>query len=371
MIGQSTRPVPHYLSRSLALIDPDSGAWITITEERAVQAARTAPSGRLTGLTFAVKDVFDTAGVRTTYGSPLFSDHVPVVTASVIDKLEHRGAVWVGKTNLNEFAYGVSGYNPTFGLIKSPIDVTMSVGGSSGGSAAAVAAGAVDFALGTDTSGSVRVPAACCGVVGFKAAWAALPMDGVYPLAPSSDAIGVLTRDIATLQRVLNLTDLPPTGEWQLTPSDELQLPPLPAAHWVLFRRQSYALHRARAKLHPTAYGRDLHLKLSTVDRLPVSVAAEVMADWTRTYSGLVGPDHILSSPVFDGPYPTVDQMLAEHETDSLITSDRLVARTAIANALGWPAVAVPTVEGSIHLTARPGREAHLLAAAADVGGFR
>ena len=120
------------------------------------------------GIRLAVKDLFDTAGVRTTYGSILFADHVPERTAEAVARLEAAGYVNVGKTNLHEFAYGVTSYNPHFGAIPNPIAPGRTAGGSSAGSAAALAAGVADAALGTDSGGSIRIPAACCGVVGFK-----------------------------------------------------------------------------------------------------------------------------------------------------------------------------------------------------------
>ncbi|WP_051342106.1 amidase family protein [Pseudonocardia spinosispora] len=330
--------------------------------EEAVIADRSAPAGDLAGMTFAVKDIVDTAGVRTTYGSPLYADHVPVVTASIVTDLVRRGAVCIGKTNLNEFAYGVSGFNPTYGLTRSPISPELSAGGSSGGSAAAVGSGVVDFALGTDTSGSVRVPAACCGVIGFKTAHGSRAMDGVYPLAPTLDSIGYFTRDVPTLRRLLEIDELPEPTALRVDDADALGALPLPGAHWVLFRRQSYAQHKARSELYPEKYGRDLRRKMSIVDTMAVEDARSVMHEWRKTYALLARRVDIIRSPVFDGPPPTVAQMRDEYASDVLTTSNRLVARTAVANALGWPAVTVPTAPVATHLLARPGAEAALLA---------
>jgi aspartyl-tRNA(Asn)/glutamyl-tRNA(Gln) amidotransferase subunit A len=116
-----------------------------------------------------------------------------------------QGAVILGKANLNEYAYGVSGHNPHFGTIRSPADRARTAGGSSGGSAAAVAAGICDIGVGTDTSGSVRIPAACCGVYGFKAAHGGYPMRGVFPLAATYDSIGFFATHVPTLSRVLDV----------------------------------------------------------------------------------------------------------------------------------------------------------------------
>ncbi|MGH3111801.1 MAG: amidase, partial [Gaiellaceae bacterium] len=138
----------------------------------------------------AVKDLFDTAGLVTTYGSPLFPDHVPSVTAQAVSALEAAGYVDVGKTNLHEFAYGTTSENPHFGTVPNPLARGRIAGGSSGGNAAALVLGAADVALGTDSGGSIRIPAACCGVVGFKPTYGLVSLEGCFPLAPSFDHAG-------------------------------------------------------------------------------------------------------------------------------------------------------------------------------------
>ena len=121
-----------------------------------------------TGVPLAVKDLFDTAGLLTTYGSPLFAEHVPTASAPAVVALEEAGYGVVGQTNLHEFAYGTTSENPHFGVVPNPVAPGRVAGGSSGGNAAALVLGACDVALGTDSGGSIRIPAACCGVVGFK-----------------------------------------------------------------------------------------------------------------------------------------------------------------------------------------------------------
>ena len=148
------------------------------------------------GIPLGVKDLFDTAGLTTTYGSAIFRDHVPDRTAEAVRRLEATGYANVGKTNLHEFAYGVTSENPHFGDVLNPLDSDRVAGGSSGGSAAAVAAGLCEVALGTDTGGSIRIPAACCGITGFKPTHGLVPTDGVFPLAPSFDHVGPLTRTV-------------------------------------------------------------------------------------------------------------------------------------------------------------------------------
>jgi aspartyl-tRNA(Asn)/glutamyl-tRNA(Gln) amidotransferase subunit A len=144
-----------------------------------------------------VKDLVDTAGVRTTYGSRIYAEHVPEKTASCVERLESAGAIVVGKSNLDEFAWGTTGHNAHFGDCRNPRLPGRISGGSSSGSAAAVAAGIVPFALGSDTGGSIRMPSACCGTVGLKPRLGSVPTDGVFPLCPSFDTVGPLARSVA------------------------------------------------------------------------------------------------------------------------------------------------------------------------------
>src|SRR4051812_48820157 len=162
----------------------ESGIWITPLE----------PDG--SGPMLAVKDLFDTAGIRTTYGSAVFADHVPDTTAAAVARLEAAGYVNAGKANLHEFAWGITSENEHYGWVPNPIAPGRTPGGSSGGSAAAVAAGLVDAGLGTDSGGSIRIPAACCGVTGFKPTYGLVPLDGCFPLAPSYDHAGPMAHDV-------------------------------------------------------------------------------------------------------------------------------------------------------------------------------
>src|ERR1700731_1346327 len=192
-------------------------AFITLPGERARQDARRAgrrlaqgESGPLLGVPIAVKDLFATRGVRTTAGSRILKDRVPSRDAAVVARLRAAGAIIFGKTNLHEFAYGVSTANPWWGIARNPHDPTRSPGGSSGGSAIAVVAGLCAGALGSDTGGSVRVPASLCGCVGLKPTFGAIPLDGTVPLGWSLDHAGPLARtvdDAALLFEGLSGTD--------------------------------------------------------------------------------------------------------------------------------------------------------------------
>ena len=204
------------VSHSLARIEsrPELNAMITVEADRALADARSLAGrrrlGRLAGVPFAPKDLLDTAGMRTTYGSALFRDHVPLATASSVQRLVDAGAVIVGKANLHEFAWGVTSKNPFYGTVGNPRRPGRLAGGSSGGSAAALAAGLVAVSLGTDTGGSIRIPAAACGIAGFKPAYGRVPLDGCFPLATCFDHIGPMARTMDECALVLEvLTGMP------------------------------------------------------------------------------------------------------------------------------------------------------------------
>jgi Asp-tRNA(Asn)/Glu-tRNA(Gln) amidotransferase A subunit family amidase len=152
--------------------------------------------GRLAGVPLAVKDLINQAGLVNTAGSSFYRE-TPDETAVALRRLEQQGAIPIGRTGLHEFAFGFSSENHWFGPVRNPWNTNTSPGGSSGGSGAAVAAGLVAAALGTDTGGSVRVPAALCGVVGLKVTHGRIPISGVFPLAPSLDTVGPISRSVS------------------------------------------------------------------------------------------------------------------------------------------------------------------------------
>ena len=167
------------------------------------------------GPRLAVKDILDTAGIRTTYGSAIFADHVPDRSAEAVHRLEAAGYVQVGRRTCHEFAFGLTSENPHYGTVPNPLRAGRIAGGSSGGSAAALAAGLADAALGTDTGGSIRAPAACCGVVGFKPSFGLVPTEGCFPLAPSFDHVGPMARSVDECVRMMAALapDLDPVPE--------------------------------------------------------------------------------------------------------------------------------------------------------------
>ena len=195
-------------------LNPKLNAFITVTTESALAQAREAEGeiqkgqwrGPLHGIPIALKDLVDTAGVRTTAGSAVFKERVPTADAEITRRLKAAGAVLLGKLNMHEFAYGGSSVISAFGPVRNPWDAEYSPGGSSGGSAAAVAAGMCFGAIGSDTGGSIREPAGYCGIMGLKPTYGRVSTRGVIPLSWSQDHLGPMTRtvrDAALMLQVL------------------------------------------------------------------------------------------------------------------------------------------------------------------------
>jgi aspartyl-tRNA(Asn)/glutamyl-tRNA(Gln) amidotransferase subunit A len=201
-------------------LNPKLNAYITVTAELALAQAQKAelelfaPRGRkghrdrgpLHGIPISLKDNICTKGIRTTAGSKILKDFVPKEDAAVVGQLREAGAVLLGKTNMHEFAYGVTSNNPHYGPVRNPWDTSRIAGGSSGGSAAAVAAGLCYGSIGTDTGGSIRIPASLCGISGLKPTWGRISCKGIVPLSPAFDCAGPLARtvgDVATLTGIL------------------------------------------------------------------------------------------------------------------------------------------------------------------------
>jgi aspartyl-tRNA(Asn)/glutamyl-tRNA(Gln) amidotransferase subunit A len=193
-------------------LDAKLNAFLLVTADRALAEAAAAGReiavgqnrGPLHGVPMALKDLFDTAGVRTTAGSKILAQNVPARDAAVVERLRAAGLVLLGKTNMHEFAFGTTNDNPHYGPARNPWDLERSPGGSSGGSGAALAAGLCAVSLGTDTGGSIRIPAGACGVVGLKPTLGRVSRRGVTPLAWSFDTVGPLTRTVEDSARLLN-----------------------------------------------------------------------------------------------------------------------------------------------------------------------
>ena len=189
--------VRHMLGR-IEELDPALNSYLTVTAEQALEQARRAESeiragkqvGPLHGVPYAAKDLFDTKGIRTTVGSRILADNVPGEDAAIVEKLAAAGAILLGKTGLHEWAYGITSSNPHFGPIRNPWDPERIPGGSSGGSTAALAAGLCSFSLGSDTGGSIRIPAALCGIAGLKPTFGRVSRRGAFPLGHTLDTLG-------------------------------------------------------------------------------------------------------------------------------------------------------------------------------------
>src|SRR5688572_4252329 len=196
--------VDAYLSR-IDRLNKDLNAYVTVTRDLARREARNLDDERigradLYGIPIAHKDLFETKGVRTTAGSMLFENHIPDNNAALVQQIEAAGGLLLGKTNTHELGGGVTTINPFFGTTRNPVDRARIAGGSSGGSAAAVAAHLCAAATGSDTGGSVRIPAAFCGCVGFKPTYGRISTQGLLGSVPTFDHVGVLTRTVEDAQ---------------------------------------------------------------------------------------------------------------------------------------------------------------------------
>ena len=204
--------VVHALAARIERLDPVLGAFTTLCLDRALEEARAherayvdaEPGGPLAGVPFGVKDLFDSEGVRTTYGSPMFAEHVPSADAAAVRRARRAGAILVGKTQTHEFAWGITSVNRLMGTSRNPWALERMSGGSSGGSAVALAAQLVPLALGSDTGGSIRVPSGFCGTAGLKPTYGRISAAGVFPLARSLDHPGPMARTPADAALLLS-----------------------------------------------------------------------------------------------------------------------------------------------------------------------
>jgi aspartyl-tRNA(Asn)/glutamyl-tRNA(Gln) amidotransferase subunit A len=330
--------------------------------------------GPLAGRTLAVKDLFDTAGIRTTYGSRLYGEHVPARTASAVGRLLDAGATLVGKTHLPEFAWSVLGQSPWYGTCRNPVRPGRTTGGSSSGSAAALAAGLCDLALGTDTGCSVRLPSAACGTVGLKSQWGLLPTDGVYPLCPTLDTIGPMARsvaDVALMWSVLarrpapepRLTGLtvgllrqpPGIGDGRVTErSDageewvgalerlgarvvETRLPEPSANTWPQFQHEALRSHAETFPSRADAYSDVMRIKLEAAQRASraeVKAAYRAIEEWRR-----YRPDvDLYVSPCYAVELPPED-------ADELEVRLPLTSFLRWVNLIGWAGLAIGNLQ--------------------------
>jgi aspartyl-tRNA(Asn)/glutamyl-tRNA(Gln) amidotransferase subunit A len=343
------------------------------------------------GRRLAVKDLFDTAGVRTTYGSAVFSDHVPSKSAAAVLALEAAGWASAGKANLHEFAYGVTSQNLHYGVVPNPSFPGRTAGGSSGGSAAALALGLVEGALGTDTGGSIRIPAACCGVVGFKPSFGLVSLDGVFPLAPSFDHAGPMARDVGgcvdlmrTLAPTLALPDLdvvrvgvawadrcePLVRARMLDAAavfGDAGVVDFPTAEAVspAFMGEVGDVHRELYAENGDLYGENIRGKVESclaLDDATIAAGIAKRAELVRSADEALDGFDLLLAPTLASVPPRVDVVETE-------VRGELTRFTFPFNALGWPVLALPAgaaeegLPASVQLIGRPGADGLVLAA--------
>jgi len=343
-------------------------AVITWIEEHA--APRPGP---LSGMRLLVKDLIDTAGIRTTYGSNLYADHVPSRTASCVERLVDAGAVVIGKANLPEFAWSVLGQNPWYGTVGNPAHPGKTTGGSSSGNGAALAAGLCDLGLGTDTGGSIRIPAACCEVVGLKPRWGGIATDGIHPLCPTLDTVGPMgcdVSDVALAWSMLRgrgvpqpwlegmtiglLRTAPTVGGYQPERSDlaeqwvgdlerlgarvvEAELPEPESNTWPLFEHEAIASHRETFPSRADEYGPTVRPKLESALRVQpedVERAYDAVNAWRR-YEPPVD--------LYVSPCVTID--IPPEDIDEREVRFELSAYVRWVNLIGWAGLAIGNMQ--------------------------
>jgi aspartyl-tRNA(Asn)/glutamyl-tRNA(Gln) amidotransferase subunit A len=353
------------------------------------------------GTPVAIKDLLDTAGLVTTYGSVIFAEHVPARTAESVLRLEAAGYAVAGKTNLHEFAYGISSQNEHFGNVPNPGFPGRLAGGSSGGTAAAIAAGDVELGLGTDSGGSIRIPAAWCGIAGFKPTFDLVPTDGCFPLAPSYDHVGPLASTVegcSELMRALapgfsetdvDLAQLAVGVAWldeaepevaacvaaaaEHFPQRRTVAPPLPdRAENALFMREVADVHRGLFPERADEYGETIRWKLelcNEVTEAEVGHARTLRHEYRLRFEELFDGLDLLITPTVAIAPPLAD-------CDERELRGRVIRLTYPFDLLGWPALALPaglTPQGlpaSIQLVGRPGDDARVLAAGAALASL-
>ncbi|WP_327089272.1 amidase [Nonomuraea sp. NBC_01738] len=326
------------------------------------------PDGPLANWTFVAKDMIDVAGLPTTRGSILYGRQGALTTAPCVEVLERAGALLVGKANQHEFAWGITSENQHWGDVRNPRHPHLTPGGSSGGTAAAIAAGIARFGLGTDTGGSVRMPAACCGIVGLRPGAGSVSAEGVAPLAPMFDVVGPMAASVADVTRVwevLSGVPVDPVGSpagWRIGVVEgcgqagsfaalgaelhEAALPYEIAVHYrTILGAQARRVHEGTYPANADRYGAGVRRKLEAAGGLghaqftaAVAGLAAARAEFAARTAGL----DLLIMPTLGGPAARVG-------CDEAAVRDEIGRITLVISALGWPALAI----GDLQLVGR------------------
>lgn len=340
---------------------PSLHTAITLVEELptppSVEQLRHAP---LAGVPVLVKDLIDTARLRTTYGSAIFRDRVPATSAECVQRLVAAGAVVVGKANLHEFAWGLTSRNPTWCDVVNPRDPTLTPGGSSGGNAAAVAAGLVPLGIGTDTGGSVRVPAACCDVVGFKPSNGAVSTQGVFALARSLDCVGPIAGSVADCvlaftvltgqplpARAIGELRVAATGPQLVATLRECGVSAIPARRpaapveaSAILPFEAWQVHRDLVERRADSYDPNVLAKLRGAQRVEPGdyerAVAAVIA-WRAATAAEVGYDVLVDH--------TLDIAVPAADVDEIAVREEFGRAVRWVNQLGWGSVAVGPIQ--------------------------
>ncbi len=420
--------------RRVEELNPDLNAFITVTPETAVIAALAADSVyqlkpanlggiALLGIPVVIKDLIDTAGMRTTAGSKFLAENIPAEDAECVLRLRQAGTVILGKTNTHEFAFGVTGLNPHFGNAKNPHNSLHVSGGSSSGSAVAVATGMCLGGLGTDTGGSIRIPASLCGVVGLKPSYGRISTRGVIPLSWNLDHVGILTKNVrdASLMlaviagydphdpasvNLLGLDDvIDPDRDMKgksiamaagpfleecngkiLEGMDEVGrilksrgskieaidiswLAELARTNSLMTHADAAVFHHERLTSHPELFGKDVRQRLETgmlVTTYEYVKARRIQAEGKQRMMNFFDQYDFLLLPTTPISAPRIE------DVDALEAARLLTRFTSPFNLTGLPAISVPggTVDGlpfGIQIVTRYGGEKGLLRAAAIV----
>jgi aspartyl-tRNA(Asn)/glutamyl-tRNA(Gln) amidotransferase subunit A len=379
--------------RQIEKLNPTLNAFITVIPQDQVHPLGEGYGLHLNGIPLAVKDLYSTKGILTTSGSRFFADHIPDEDAHVVYKVKKAGAQIIGKTNTHEIALGVTNKNPHFGACRNPWDITRTPGGSSGGSAVAVATGMAMAALGTDTGGSIRIPASLCGVVGLKPTFGRVSLRGILPLSWNLDHAGPITRNVEDAALMLQVMggydELDPVsvktlpGDYSSHLKDTMKerkialavgnyiedsdrevleavrnaaqilkemgvtitevnmdfLREAALANAIMTQADGAAFHRERLKEHPDWFGADVRQRLeigAAFTSTEYSLARRTQTELKRRCESLFDEYDALLLPTTPIPAPVLEG------EDALERARQLTRFTAPFNLTGLPALSVP-----------------------------